>query len=305
MNISQTKKRAPIWRVRGKDLNLVDRTLIMAIVNTTPDSFSDGGRFALAHSSGFQVDVDQAVRYAMDQIENGADIIDLGGQSTRPGSQTVSAEEEIQRVLPVLKELVKRTQIPISIDTTSACVAKKCAEAGAAIINDISGGTFEPEIVEIVRQYKLGFCVCHIQGVPATMQNRPEYDDVVTDVFNWLKSRCDFLERSGIERSRICLDPGLGFGKTFEQNIALIQNIELFYDLDCPLLVGHSRKSMFKHFFEQYREFDSREEESLVREILTSHLSCYLAEKGIQILRVHQTAINRAALNFDRLIRQE
>lgn len=315
MKISSDHQRASLWKIRGKDLLLPPQPLLMAIVNATPDSFSDGGQFAVPDEKSFQINVSAAVDYALHMIQNGAAIIDLGGQSTRPGSKSITPEEELQRVLPILKELTAKTDCPISIDTTSALVARECAKQGAAIINDISGGTFEPDIINVVRQYHLGFCVCHIQGIPETMQKNPTYENVASDVFDWLKRRRDALEDLGIARQQIALDPGLGFGKSFEQNIELIQKIETFHELQCPLLVGHSRKSMFRDFFlkdqiaanhspADQASFADQNEEKLIREILTTHLSRFLEEKQIQILRIHQTAANRAALDFDRLIRQ-
>lgn len=304
MNNQNICTRAGVWKVRGRNLDLPTSPLLMAIVNVTPDSFSDGGQFAVPHETSFRINTAAAVDYALEMIRCGAALIDLGGQSTRPGSKSIEPEEELHRVLPVLKELAARTNCPISIDTTSALVADVCAQNGAAVINDISGGTFDPDIIDVVRRFQLGFCVCHIQGMPETMQNDPSYENVVAEVFEWLKNRRDALENLGIERAKIALDPGLGFGKSFEQNMELIKKIEMFHQLECPILVGHSRKSMFRDFFQKDHDFKDQNEEKLIREILTTHLSRYLEEKQIQILRIHQTVANSAALRFDRLIRQ-
>jgi len=257
--------RRMIWKVRTKTLTLGNPTW-MGIVNVTPDSFSDGGRF---------LEPSAAVKQALQLIEEGVDIIDLGGESTRPGSDGISAAEELHRILPVLRQLRKsQPNLPISVDTTKTEVAREVLAAGADIINDVSGLS-DPEMIAVLRETGAGYCLMHTQGVPKTMQDDPQYDDVVGEVFEFLKNRRKMLMESGIEPETIAIDPGLGFGKTLEHNWQLIEKIAYFHRLGAPILVGHSRKRFIAE------RFADREEG-------TRLVSRQLIECGVHILRVHK-----------------
>ena len=205
----------------------------MGVLNVTPDSFSDGGRF---------LDPESAVTQGLRMAEEGADIVDVGGESTRPGSDEVSVEEETERTAPVVKQLVAELDVPISIDTRKAEVARAALDAGAVIVNDVSGGR-DPEMLDVVREAGSGLVLMHMLGEPKTMQEDPRYDDVVREVREYLGARLDEAVAAGIERDRLAIDPGLGFGKTFEHNLELMRYIDELLDLRAPLLVGPSRKS--------------------------------------------------------------
>ena len=250
----------------------------MGIVNVTPDSFSDGGRFLDSGAA-----VDHALRLAAD----GADILDVGGESTRPYSGPVAAEEELQRVLPVIERLSRHVDIPISIDTSKAIVARAALEAGAQIINDVTGLEGDADMVALARESGAGVCVMHMQGTPQTMQDNPTYSNVVAEVREYLRGRHDALIAAGIFQERICLDPGIGFGKTHEHNIALMAHCHEFHALGCPLLVGHSRKGFLGTLIGD-READ--------RTFATVGAALSLALHGVQIVRVHDVRPVREAL---------
>ena len=207
------------------------RTLVMGVLNVTPDSFSDGGRY---------LDVEGAVAHARAMAAAGADIIDVGGESTRPGAEPVSAEEELRRAVPVIQRL---PDLLVSIDTTKAVVAEKALAAGARIVNDISALRFDERMVEVVRDHGAGVVLMHMQGTPRTMQHDPRYDDVVREVHEFLAERIGFAEAHGVNKRQIAVDPGIGFGKTAEQNLELLAQLERFRDLGCPMVIGASRKS--------------------------------------------------------------
>lgn len=203
----------------------------MGVLNVTPDSFSDGGKF---------VDVSRAVEQAREMARAGADMIDIGGESTRPGAAPVSAEEELRRVIPVVERLA---DLLVSIDTMKAAVAERALGAGARIVNDIRALRFDPRMVEVVRDAGAGLVLMHMQGTPQTMQEAPHYNDVVTEVRTFLAERVAFAEARGVKKSQIAVDPGIGFGKTVEQNLQLLARLEELAALGCPVLVGTSRKS--------------------------------------------------------------
>ncbi len=215
-------------------LNLGERTLVMGIINITPDSFSDGG---------LMFDRDKAIAYGLDLASKGADIIDIGGESTRPGSEPVNLQEEIDRVIPVISALAPEINIPISIDTYKAKVADLALKAGASIINDISACTFDPQMLNVIMESNAGVILMHIKGTPRNMQKDPHYNDVVSEVRMFLSQQVEHLTRQGIERQRILVDPGIGFGKTLEHNILLLRNLKQFQNLGIGVLVGPSRKS--------------------------------------------------------------
>jgi dihydropteroate synthase len=223
----------PVWRVGERAFDCSERTLVMGIVNVTPDSFSDGGRF---------VAPDAAVRHAIGLARDGADLVDVGGESTRPGSDPVPADEEIARVVPVIARLARELPaIPISIDTRKAEVAAAGLEAGAAIVNDVSAGT-DPDMLPLVAERGAGIVLMHLKGEPKTMQEAPAYDDVVREVREHLAERVEAAERSGVEPARIAVDPGIGFGKDLHHNLELIRRVDALLDLGRPVLVGPSRK---------------------------------------------------------------
>lgn len=220
----------------GKSFDFSERTHIMGILNVTPDSFSDGGKYLSA---------DAAVQRAMEMVEEGADIIDVGGESTRPKgiygeTHTVEAEEELRRVIPVIEKLSRMTDIPISIDTTKSVVAEAALKAGASIVNDISGLKFDRQIANIAAAHSAGLVVMHMQGTPETMQLNPQYKDVVREVKEELLQSVQFARSAGVEK--IIIDPGIGFGKTLEHNLSLINHLHEFLDLRLPILIGTSRK---------------------------------------------------------------
>jgi len=215
-------------------LDFSKRTCLMGILNVTPDSFSDGGRF---------FDKEAAIRRAYEMVEEGADIIDIGGESTRPGSEPVPLEEEISRTIPVIEALAKNFKVPISIDTYKADVAKRALDAGAAIVNDISGLRFDREMPKVVSQYKVPVVIMHIKGTPKNMQADPQYDALIPEITDYLRASIMLAVKLGIPEDKIIVDPGIGFGKTFDHNLEIIKNLREFTLLEKPVLVGVSRKA--------------------------------------------------------------
>lgn len=256
------------WRVGERELVCAERTLVMGILNVTPDSFSDGGRF---------FDPDGAVRHGVRMVDEGGDIVDVGGESTRPGSDAVSAEEELERVLPVIKGLAAELEIPISIDTRKPDVAAAALEAGATIVNDVSAGT-DPEMFHVVCDAEAGMVLMHMKGEPKTMQETPHYDDVVAEVKEFLRQRLEAAAFAGIEPDRLCVDPGIGFGKSLQHNLAIMRHIATFLDLGRPLLVGPSRKSFIGKLLDV--SADERVEG-------TAGAVAWLVAQGAHIVRVH------------------
>ena len=245
------------------------RTYVMGILNVTPDSFSDGGRF---------FDPKTAIDHALQMQKDGADILDVGGESTRPGSDSVSEKEEIDRVVPVIRELSEKLTIPLSIDTTKVEVARAALDAGASLVNDISGMTFEPEMASLVAQRNVPVVIMHTADKPKTMQKTFRYDDVIEDVFQYFNERIEAARFAGIEKSKIILDPGIGFGKSVEQNFQLIRQLGRFLELGCPLLLGPSRKSFIGAVLDL--PVDDRLEGTLA-----AVTACVL--NGASIVRVH------------------
>jgi dihydropteroate synthase len=221
-------------RLKDKVYELNERTLIMGVVNLTPDSFSDGGLLPDAHA---------AVEHALRLVEEGADILDIGGESTRPGSDFVSLDEELSRVMPVVEELVGLTDTPISIDTTKAEVARRALDAGCAMVNEISAMRLDEEMLPIVIDKGVPFCLMHMQGMPKDMQVEPRYDDVIGEIAAFLRERAEAALEAGADPGNIILDPGIGFGKTLEQNLEIIRRLGEFKSLGYTLILGPSRKS--------------------------------------------------------------
>lgn len=223
-----------VLNFRNHNLDLSARTHIMGILNITPDSFSDGNRY---------FDIENAVKRAIEMKSEGADIIDVGGESTRPGSEPVPLEEELRRVIPVIKELSKILSVPISIDTYKSRVAMAAIEAGASIVNDISGLGFDPEMKKVVRDYRVPVVIMHIKGTPKDMQKNPVYESVVDEIIEYLRERIILALESGINENMIIIDPGIGFGKTPEHNLEILRRLHEFTLLEKPILIGLSRKS--------------------------------------------------------------
>ncbi len=230
----ESRPSIPPISVGDRKLTFGDRCYIMGVVNVTPDSFSDGGDF---------FERPRAVEHGLELAEAGADIVDIGGESTRPGADPVPTEEELQRVLPVIEGLADETDALLSIDTTKADVAREALEAGADLVNDISGFGFDPNMPEVVAEADVPCILMHIQGTPETMQEDISYDDVVDDVADYFETRIELAVEAGIDEDKIILDPGIGFGKTVKQNYRLIRELSNFCELGRPLLLGTSRKS--------------------------------------------------------------
>jgi dihydropteroate synthase len=271
------RQRATRWRLRTRTLELPARPLLMGIVNVTPDSFSDGGKFFSA---------DAALAQAKALIASGADLLDIGGESTRPYSQPVDHEEELRRVLPVVTALAHPAAVPISIDTSKAAVARACIAAGAEILNDVTG-LADPAVVAVALETGAAVCAMHMQGTPQTMQDHPTYDDAVEEILQYLRGRRDVLLAAGIAPDRIALDPGIGFGKTHEHNLTLLANCHRFHQLGCPLLLGPSRKGFIGKVLAD-KEAD--------RTAGTIGVALSLASQGVQMLRVHDVREVRQAL---------
>ena len=221
-------------KLRSRTLELGERTLVMGVLNVTPDSFSDGGAF---------FDCEMAVKRALEMERAGADVLDIGGESTRPGSEGVTADEELRRVLPVMKRLRGKLRIPISIDTQKAAVAEAAAKAGAEIINDVSALRTDPEIAKVARRHELPLILMHMRGKPRTMQKQPFARDVMQDVIRGLREAVERARKLGIAKTQIILDPGIGFGKSYPQNCELLAQFPELARLGYPLVVGTSRKA--------------------------------------------------------------
>ena len=271
-------QRSAHWQLRTRRLDLPRRPLVMGILNVTPDSFSDGGQF-----DNLRAALNHGVRMAAE----GADLIDIGGESTRPYSEPISAEDELRRVLPVVQGLAERVGAVLSIDTSKALVAKEALAAGAEVINDVTALTGDPGMIEVALETGAGVCAMHMRGTPQTMQVQPVYDDVVAEIFAYLQRRRDALLAAGIDRDRLALDPGIGFGKTHEHNLTLLNHCHRFHALGCPLLVGHSRKGYIgKVLGDKLAD----------RMAGTLGVSLSLARQGVQVLRVHDVGPTHEAL---------
>jgi dihydropteroate synthase len=255
--------------IRGRRFVLGPRTWIMGIINVTPDSFSDGGRY---------FDAERAVARGLELAAEGADILDVGGESTRPGSIPVPEAEELRRVVPVIGSLRKQTSVLLSIDTTKAAVARAALDAGADIVNDTSAFRFDPAMPGEVARSGAGVVLMHMQGTPLTMQRSPRYDDLLDEIRAFLGERMRVAEAAGVPRESVIVDPGIGFGKTFEDNLVLLRRQEVFHELGRPLLLGFSRKAFLG------RLLGLPPDERLEGTIAAAVLS---VERGAHILRVH------------------
>ncbi|HEX5646242.1 MAG TPA: dihydropteroate synthase [Nitrospira sp.] len=250
-----------------------DRPLVMGIVNVTPDSFYDGGRYKLP---------EQAIAHAIELVEQGADILDIGAESTRPGANPVSQEDELARLIPVITGLVRRVTVPISVDTTKASVAQSALDAGACIINDVSALRLDPAMASIVARSGAAVVLMHMQGIPQTMQHAPQYGDVVNEVVAFLHERIQVAEAAGISRTNIILDPGIGFGKLLKHNLELLNRLTDLTELGRPVLVGPSRKAFIGQLLDRSVEH---------REWGTAAVVALAVDRGAAILRVHDVAM--------------
>ncbi|HPJ34663.1 MAG TPA: dihydropteroate synthase [Spirochaetota bacterium] len=254
------------------------KTRIMGILNVTPDSFYDGGRYT---------DRELALKHAIEMYNEGADIIDVGGESSRPGSLPVSAEEEMERVCPVIEMIKKEIPAVISVDTTKSSVAGAAVDAGAEIINDVSGLSFDPEIIRVAAEKKTGLVIQHIKGKPEDMQNNTVYDDLIKDILDFLTGNAENACNKGVTRGSIIIDPGIGFGKSFEQNYIIINELRRFSETGYPVLVGLSRKSLIG------RLYDGEED----RLPATIALNAAAVLNGADIIRVHDVKAHRLAMD--------
>ncbi len=254
---------------------------LMGILNTTPDSFSDGGKYDTTETG---------VVHALQLIKDGADIIDIGGESTRPGAEVIAEDQEISRTVPVIEAIRANSPIPVSIDTRKAGVAGAAINAGANIVNDVSALSFDAQLAELVAKSDVPVCLMHAQGDPATMQKDPHYENVLLDVYDTLAERITIATAAGIRRENIIIDPGIGFGKTLEHNLTLIRNIALFHTLGCPILLGTSRK----------RFIGTLSGTSDAHARMPGSIATALAgiSQGVQITRVHDIAETRQALTL-------
>ena len=275
------------WQLRDRTLTPGNPPLVMGIVNVTPDSFSDGGRF---------LDTDAAVAHALRLVEQGADLLDIGGESSRPGSHPISLEEELARVIPVIRRLAGQTSVPLSVDTCKAEVARQALEAGAHILNDITALQGDADMPAVARTFRAGVILMHMRGTPATMQVRPHYDDVVAEVAGFLEARLQACRDLGIAGAQVVLDPGIGFGKTTSHNLHLLAHLGDLRRLGRPVCLGVSRKGFLGQVLA--RPLEQRLAGSLAA-------ACYaLAHGTAHILRVHDVAETRDAVALLQALRE-
>ena len=282
------------WQIRDRALLIGERTLIMGILNVTPDSFSDGGRF---------VSPEAALAHAEQMIAEGADIIDVGGESTRPGGEPVSIAEEIKRVIPVIEALVQRTKTPISVDTTKSEVARAALDAGAAIVNDVSALRFDFYVADVVARAGAGIVLMHSRGTPATMHRLPPVADIMHEVTHSLRASINMAERRGVRRESIVIDPGIGFGKSQEQNLELIAKLDQLIAAfpNYPLLIGTSRKSFIGRLLADESGAPAPAESRLHGTLATVTAAIL---KGAHIVRVHDVKATTDVIRVTQSIRE-
>lgn len=271
-----------VWTLRGQSLTWGDRTYLMGILNVTPDSFSDGGQFNA---------IDRALKQADLLVQSGADMLDIGGQSTRPQAETVSLQEELDRVIPIIRAIrlsqaaqsssvsAALAAIPISVDTTRSDVARSAIAAGADLINDVSGATYDPAMLPTVAEMGVPIVLMHLRGTPKTMQQLTDYRDLVGEIYEFLARRIEAAVSAGIASDRIMIDPGIGFAKNYAQNLELLRRLPQFQSLGCPILVGTSRKSFIGHLLNQ--------PDPQQRVWGTAATCCAAIAGGADVLRVH------------------
>lgn len=266
---------------RNTSLEFGKRTLVMGILNVTPDSFSDGGSFVNPAAVNAQVAA---------MLAAGVDIIDVGGESSRPGSESVAVDEELSRVIPAIRAIRSQSSaIPVSIDTTKAEVADQALREGADIINDISAFRFDPSLITVAVKHQAPVIIMHMQGTPKDMQAAPTYGDVVSEIRDFLQERISWAEAQGLDRERIIVDPGIGFGKTVMHNLSILNHVADFKALGCPLLIGHSRKAFIGKILDLAVED---------RDSATAAVSALCAARGADIVRVHDVAATRQAVRL-------
>ena len=283
--MSVCERKLYTMKLRGKALELGRRTLIMGILNITPDSFSDGGRFA---------DYERALAQAFELISAGADILDVGGESTRPGSDPVPLPVEMERVIPVIRAVRESSDIPISIDTNKSEVALQSLAAGADIINDVTSLRFDPAMVRVAAESGAPVIMMHMLGAPRTMQVNPVYESVISEIIAFLEQRVKFAVQNGIERSQIIVDPGIGFGKTVTHNLNIIRDLDRFSCMDRPIMLGAARKRFIGKIL-------GRPEGE--RELGTAVVNAFGIAAGAHILRVHDVAFHREAVGMAEAVR--
>ncbi|PYK07547.1 MAG: dihydropteroate synthase [Verrucomicrobia bacterium] len=277
--------RKRIWKVGNRVFNVSRQGLIMGVLNVTPDSFSDGGKF---------FELEKAIEHGVKMAAEGADVIDVGGESTRPGAEPVAAGEELRRVIPVIEKLRAKIDVPISIDTSKAEVAHAAIHAGASIMNDITGGRGDQGMLPLIAETKSAFIIMHMQGTPRTMQNRPQYEDVVSEVAIFFRQQYARAIECGVDPMAIAFDPGIGFGKTLEHNLELLAQLERLRGDDRPLVVGVSRKSFLAKLI------DSPEIEERLAPAVA--LTALLRVRGADVFRVHDVKENVSALRVTEAI---
>lgn len=281
-------RRAFVLRCREGDLRLGQRTLVMGVLNITPDSFSDGGLF---------FDTQQAIEHGLRMAEEGADIIDVGGESSRPGSDPVPLDEELKRVIPVVAGLASRLEIPLSVDTNKSKVAERAVEAGAQMINDISALRFDPQISAVAARYDTPLIIMHMKGTPKTMQKDPSYEDQMGEIIDYLREGIEKAERGGVDPQQVIVDPGIGFGKRVQDNLVIINRLEELNVLGRPLLIGTSRKSFIGAVL------DAEVHQRGIGTLATVAVSAF---KGAHIVRVHEVAAARQTVDMvDAIINTE
>jgi dihydropteroate synthase len=274
---------------RGGVLDLGLRTHVMGILNATPDSFSDGGRFAAA---------DRALAHAREMASGGADVIDIGGESTRPGASPVPEDEELRRIIPLIERLSAELPLPISVDTYKSSVAKKALQAGASIVNDISGLRFSPDMAKVAAEYGAGVVIMHIKGTPRNMQQDPVYADVVGEIMAYLEEGIELAVRAGVDREKVMIDPGIGFGKTLEHNLTVLNRLDEFRALGRPIVLGASRKK----FIGTVLNVPVPEE----RAFGTAATVALGIERGASIVRVHDVAsMTQVARMTDAIVKRQ
>ncbi|HEV2949629.1 MAG TPA: dihydropteroate synthase [Gemmataceae bacterium] len=277
------------WQLTDRVLVIERRPLVMGIVNVTPDSFSDGGKYANA---------DAAVARGLELVRQGADILDIGGESTRPGALPVSLEEELRRVVPVIQALTRQTAVPLSVDTSKAEVARQSLSAGAHVLNDVTAMTGDPEMADIVRKSKAGVILMHMKGTPATMQQDPQYDDPVDEIGHYFEERLEFAAKVGIAREQMVLDPGIGFGKTSDHNLEILARLEKFQKFNRPVCLGVSRKGFVG------RLLNNRPAERRLAGSLAA-VAYAMTRRAVQIVRVHDVEETRDVVNVIAAIQQK
>jgi dihydropteroate synthase len=270
---------ATVWKIAGRPIDLSRRGMIMGVLNVTPDSFSDGGEF---------FDVTKAVARGIRMATEGAQIVDVGGESTRPGAEPVSTEEELRRVIPVIEQLRNKIDAFISVDTSKAAVAEAALAAGAAIVNDVTGGRGDERMLPLMAKRNAALIIMHMQGNPRTMQTNPHYADVVSEVADFFRQQYERALECGIDLMAMAFDPGIGFGKTLPHNLELLANLQRLRIRDRPLVIGVSRKSFLGKLIDSSDVAD--------RLAPTTALTALLRERGANIFRVHDVKENSAAL---------